>query len=179
DLDLARDLIAGTRPDRPLKVAALDPPHIVYSTLVERAADQWRRHLGIEVEVMSLDPASFQRLAEDWGEIDIAPAWWYPGYTDPEYFLRLLLHTEGADNTGGFSNTEFDGLVEHARLERDERTRLGLFHRADRLAVAELAALIPLVYTRNTSLRSPRVEGWWEFGKSWSSFADLTIENPG
>ncbi|MGA7280360.1 MAG: ABC transporter substrate-binding protein, partial [Acidimicrobiia bacterium] len=79
DLDLARDLIAGTRLDRPLKVAALDLPHIVYRTLVERTADQWRRHLDIEVEVMSLDPASFQRLAEDWGEVDIAPAWWYPG----------------------------------------------------------------------------------------------------
>ena len=57
--------------------------------------------------------------------------------------------------------------------------RLGLFHHADRLAVAELAAMIPLVYTRNTSLRRSSVQGWWEFGKSWANFADITIDRTG
>ncbi len=174
DVDLARSLVGQARPDAPIRMAAFDIPHIVYTTLVERAAGQWRRHLGIEVETTTLGPSS-QRLREVWEDVDIAPTWWYPGYTDPEYFLRLLLHTEGADNTGRFSSEAFDDLVERARMERDERTRLGLFHQADRLAVAELAAVIPLVYTRNTSLRRPLVEGWWEFGKSWANFADLTL----
>src|SRR5690606_24845798 len=114
---------------------------------------------------------TFARLAEDWHGIDIIPSWWYPGYTDPEYFTRLLLHTDGADNKGRFSDTSFDDLIEDARLQRDEHRRLGLFHRADRLAVADRVALIPLTYTRNISLHRAHVSGWWEFGKSWANFA--------
>jgi ABC-type transport system substrate-binding protein len=117
-------------------------------------------------------------LAEDWPGIDIAPCGGYPGYTDPVYFIRLHLHPDGAATAGRFADAEFDALVERARRERDERNRLGLFHRADRLAVAERAAIVPLVYTRNTSLHRTDVSGWWEYGKSWANFADLDL-SPG
>jgi oligopeptide transport system substrate-binding protein len=178
DLDSARQLAADARPDRPIRVASVNLSHHVFPIFVERAADDWRRHLGLDVETVTFDPASFAELAEDWQGIDIAPSWWYPGYTDPEYFIRLLLHADGADNEGRFADAEFDELVERARRERDERNRLGLFHRADRLAVAERAAIVPLVYTRNTSLHRTDVSGWWEYGKSWANFADLDL-SPG
>ena len=35
--------------------------------------------------------------------------------------------------------------------------------------------MIPLAYARNAFLVDPRVRGWWEFGKSWASFADLEV----
>jgi ABC-type oligopeptide transport system substrate-binding subunit/DNA-binding SARP family transcriptional activator len=175
DRDQAGGLAADARPDRPIRVARPGLPHHVFQTFVERAADHWRHHLDLEVEVVTFDVAMFSRLAEDWRGIDIVPSWWYPGYTDPEYFIRLLLHTDGADNVGRFSDAAFDELVERARLERDERTRLGLFHRADRLAVADRVALIPLAYTRNISLHRDDVSGWWEFGKSWANFADVRL----
>ena len=28
---------------------------------------------------------------------------WLPGYADPEYFLRLLFHSDSRTNEGGFS----------------------------------------------------------------------------
>jgi hypothetical protein len=31
------------------------------------------------------------------------------------------------------------------------------------------------VYGRNVAYTKPWVQGWWEFGKSSSSFADLTV----
>ncbi|CAN5448647.1 MAG: hypothetical protein ACR2JP_07425 [Acidimicrobiia bacterium] len=51
-----------------------------------------------------------------------------------------------------------------------------LFHRADRMAVAEQVAAIPLVYITHFSVVNPWVEGVWELGKSWASFADLVID---
>jgi hypothetical protein len=53
---------------------------------------------------------------------------------------------------------------------------LELFHTADRLAVTDDVALIPVFYGRNMYLVKPWVRGWWEFGKSWSSFADLEVQ---
>ena len=55
--------------------------------------------------------------------------------------------------------------------------RLELFHEADRLAVADQVAVIPLAYARNVFFLKPGVRGWWEFGKSWSSFADLSMSD--
>jgi ABC-type transport system substrate-binding protein len=100
---------------------------------------------------------------------------WFPGYPDPEYYLRLLFQSDSRTNEGGFSYEPFDELIEQARRERDGRTRLELFHEADRMAVAEQVACIPLVYGRNVAYVKPYVGGWWEFGKSSASFADLVV----
>ncbi|MFO7573356.1 MAG: hypothetical protein R6W48_12270 [Gaiellaceae bacterium] len=44
------------------------------------------------------------------------------------------------------------------------------------MAVAEQVAAIPLAYFRSSYLVKPWVHGWWEYGKSWSSFADLVVD---
>jgi oligopeptide transport system substrate-binding protein len=126
-------------------------------------------------EMLEAIGVAIERVAED----DRPMAWvsgWYPGYPDPEYFLRLLLHSEAKDNFGLFEHAPFDELVERARAETDGRRRLELFHAADRMAVAEQVAAIPLGYFRNVARVKPWVHGWWEYGKSWSSFADLVVD---
>ena len=112
----------------------------------------------------------------------IAPSGWFPGYPDPEYFLRLLLHSDSHDITPTpaqrYRSAEYDDLVERARQERDGPTRLELFHSADRKVIVEDVAMIATHYGRSPYFVKPRVHGWWEFGKSWSSFADLEMEVP-
>jgi hypothetical protein len=44
------------------------------------------------------------------------------------------------------------------------------------MAVAEQVAAIPIAYFRNVALLKPYVHGWCEYGKSWSSFADLVVD---
>ena len=101
---------------------------------------------------------------------------WLPGYADPEYFLRLLFQSDSRTNEGGFASEAFDQLIERARQERSDRSRLELFHQADRMAVVERVAVIPVVYGRSMSQVKPRVHGWWEFGKSSANFADLLLD---
>ncbi len=136
----------------------------------------WRDVLGLDVELEVLETVDFARERMRLVEYGaIAPSAWFPGYPDPEYFLRLLLHTEAADNRGGWSHQPFDDLIEQARREPDGRRRLALFHEADRVAIADQVAVIPLAYARNVFFVQPSVRGWWEFGKSWSSFAELEV----
>jgi len=101
---------------------------------------------------------------------------WLPGYADPEYFLRLLFQSTSRTNEGGFADPAFDVLIERARQERGDRGRLERFHEADRYAVADRVAVIPLVYGRSTAFVQPYVQGWWEFGKTSASFADIAVE---
>jgi hypothetical protein len=47
------------------------------------------------------------------------------------------------------------------------------------MAITEQVGMIPRFYARNVTIAEPWVSGWWEFGKSWSSFADLTVDEAG
>ena len=93
------------------------------------------------VETPTWTPDQAWQTPRPWEEF-IAPivvTGWLPGYSDPEYYLRLLLHSESKTNEGGYAYAPFDELVERARQERSDRERLELFHAADRMAVAEQA----------------------------------------
>jgi ABC-type oligopeptide transport system substrate-binding subunit/class 3 adenylate cyclase len=146
---------------------------------LERIADSWRSTLGANVELNIVPRTELGGLTDLIQLGNVVVHGWTPGYPDPEYFLRLLLQSDSHDITSvpgaAYRSERFDALVERARQERDGPTRLELFHTADRHAVIEDVALIPLLYLRNAYLVKPWVDGWWEFGKSWTSFADLVI----
>jgi oligopeptide transport system substrate-binding protein len=170
--DTAREHLARSGMTGPLRLASLED----WVPLLRSIAADWERELGLAVEIRSW--TNEEALAGVRPQ-DLAPVYvagWLPGYPDPEYFLRLLLHSESKTNEGGFAHRPFDDLIERARQERRDRDRLELFHEADRMAVAEQVALIPIAYGRSMSYVKPWIRGWWEFGKSSSSFADLLVE---
>ena len=169
DPDLARSLLVGR--DLTIQVASLEDDLQV----LDPVYSSWREVLGIHVEpvVWTYELAHIRPPRE------VAPVYftgWLPGYADPEYFLRLLFHSQSRTNEGGFAYQPFDDLIERARQERSDRGRLELFHQADRMAVAERVAVIPMLYGRSLGIVKPRVNGWWEFGKTSANFADLEVD---
>jgi ABC-type oligopeptide transport system substrate-binding subunit len=170
DPDLAREHLGRSGFAGELGLACLDDDLPLLRPVVER----WGDVLGLTVSVR---PWSVDMLIAR--PTELAPIYftgWLPGYADPEYFLRLLFQSDSRTNEGGFAHRPFDELIERARQERSDRGRLGLFHDADRMAVAERVAVIPLVYGRSLAIVKPWVHGWWEFGKTSSSFADLVVD---
>jgi ABC-type oligopeptide transport system substrate-binding subunit/class 3 adenylate cyclase len=172
DPDLARSALAASGIEPELALAALDD----FAPMIEIIARCWEEVLGLRVELRWWSWEDATRHARIGRVAPIVVAGWLPGYPDPEYYLRLLLHSDSKTNEGGFSHPPFDELIERARQERRDRERLELFHEADRMAVADQVALIPLAYGRAMSFVKPWVKGWWEFGKTSSSFADLVVE---
>lgn len=145
--------------------------------LMEAVASMWHELLGLPVDVRRLTFQDFVSIDDPRTIVPVFTSGWFPGYPDPEYFLRLLLHSDARDNNGGYRNPDFDALIEQARRERGDRARLELYHQADRMAVADQVGIIPLAYGRNVAFVKPWVQGWWEFGKSWANFADLIVES--
>jgi ABC-type oligopeptide transport system substrate-binding subunit/class 3 adenylate cyclase len=172
DPERAREHLRLAGGPRPIRFAVLDD----WQPIATAVIDSWRRVLGVDVELTTWSVA---QAAAGINVKDLAPvvlAGWLPGYPDPEYFLRLLLHSDALTNEGGFSYPPFDELIERARQERSDRARLELFHEADRMAVVDRVALIPIGYGRAMAYVKPWVHGWWEFGKTSSSFADLIVD---
>jgi oligopeptide transport system substrate-binding protein len=171
DPDAARELTDGLLLDG-LALACLDDDLAVLRPVL----DSWRDVLGAEIELRMWSMAEAPTMPPPRRLAPIYFTGWLPGYADPEYFLRLLFQSDSRTNEGGFAYPPFDELIERARQERSDRGRLDLFHQADRMAVVDRVAAIPLVYGRSLSMVKPWVHGWWEFGKSSSSFADLTVD---
>ena len=163
DPGLARECLQRSGFEGDLELSGL----AAWDAIIETIAASWEGALGRRV-------ALHRGSAE--GRIRITG--WLPGYPDPEYYLRLLFQSTSRTNEGGFADPVFDELIEAARQERSDRGRLERFHEADRYAVAERVAVIPLVYGRSTAFVRPEVRGWWEFGKSSANFADLLVERP-
>jgi ABC-type oligopeptide transport system substrate-binding subunit len=174
DPDLARDHLRRSGFDGELEVAGME----VWDEIVRAVATSWEDVLGSAVRCRSWTWRTEEAMQVG-GRLDTARirvTGWLPGYADPEYYLRLLFQSDSWTNEGGFSSARFDDLIDRARRERVDRSRLELFHESDRMAVADQVACIPLVYGRNVAYVKPWVRGWWEFGKSSSSFADLRID---
>ncbi|HYT29908.1 MAG TPA: ABC transporter substrate-binding protein [Actinomycetota bacterium] len=171
DPPLARDCLRRSGFDGPIAAACMDEELAVLHPVVE----SWRDVLGLDVQVRPWSLEAASTLKDPRTMAPIYFTGWLPGYADPEYFLRLLFHSDSRTNEGGFAHPPFDELIERARQERSDRGRLELFHEADRLAVADRVAVIPIVYGRSLAVVKPWVQGWWEFGKSSSAFADLMV----
>jgi ABC-type oligopeptide transport system substrate-binding subunit len=174
DPDLARSYLDRSGFDGQLELAGME----VWYAILDVIGESWQSVFGTGVKVRSRTWRAEEAMQVG-GRPDAAKiriTGWFPGYADPEYFLRLLFQSDSRTNEGGFSYPPFDDLIDRARRERSDRSRLELFHEADRMAVADRVACIPLVYGRNVAYVKPRVHGWWEFGKSSVSFADLVVD---
>jgi oligopeptide transport system substrate-binding protein len=120
----------------------------------------WQRTLGLDLEARSLDWAEF------WGELmerrDRDPphlsSWgWLADYPDPDSLLRVVFHSTEGVHPGHWHHARFDALVEKAGRIAEQPRRMELYREADRILVAEEAAVMPLGYVRGRILVKPWV----------------------
>jgi ABC-type transport system substrate-binding protein len=71
---------------------------------------------------------------------------WWAESNDPDSFLARVYQSRSANNYGGFSNPDFDRLVEQARTSSDPATRQALYIQAERILLDDEAATIPYYY---------------------------------
>jgi ABC-type oligopeptide transport system substrate-binding subunit len=70
---------------------------------------------------------------------------------------------------------EIDRLLHDARSIRNRDERLRLYREADRLLVAERAALVPLAYGRGSIHVRPWIQGFWTNAVAGATLADLVV----
>jgi oligopeptide transport system substrate-binding protein len=118
----------------------------------------WRENLGVEVSVRQLEPEIFNyHLREEADEMFISG--WIADYPDPQNFLDVLFHTGAQYNTGNYSNTQVDTLLDRAGTEQDETARFIMYQQAEQKIVDE-AACLPLWFGKTYLLIKPYVKGY-------------------
>ncbi|MGE7184373.1 peptide ABC transporter substrate-binding protein [Peribacillus sp. NPDC006672] len=124
---------------------------ILYNTLdshkkiAEAVQGMWRDNLGVEV---TLENAEFQVKLdrEKAGDFEISRAGWVGDYVDPMTFM--LWETDGAYNDAGWSNKEYDNLLNKAKSTMEPKERMAALHKAEEVLIEDMPILPVYFYTK-------------------------------
>lgn len=117
----------------------------------------WNKNLNINITLYNQDWKAFLETEKN-GDFQIARAGWIGDYVDPNTFLDMFV-TDGGNNRTGWSNPEYDRLIQLAALTENTSERFELFQQAEKILVEE-SPIIPIYTYTAKYLISPDVKGW-------------------
>ena len=88
--------------------------------------NQWKRTLGVEVELRGTDNKFFSADLHA-GNFMVARGRWYGDYGDPTTFLDVF-RSDNGNNDRGYVNLQIDDALDRASLELDPKKRLAMLH---------------------------------------------------
>ena len=119
------------------------------STQARALQEQWYKNLGVEI-IWNILPWKEYLARLDQNPAQIFQFGWVADYPDPDSFLR----TSNVHQRTKWEDATYNELVEKARRVLDQKERLKLYSRADKILI-ESAAIIPLTYSRSHTLVKP------------------------
>jgi oligopeptide transport system substrate-binding protein len=149
---------AGYSSRRPLELELLYPGGLNNRRLAIAVSSMWREALGIQVTLREEPFAEFLESRADLGTTMAFRSGWGADYRDPFSFASLFDSETGASDTG-WSNVEYDELLQASMQARNPRRRLALLADAEQLLLAE-QPIIPLYFDVVRRLVKPGVRGW-------------------
>jgi len=127
--------------------------------IIEAIQAMWEQNLGVTVEVDQEEFGLFLRDLDD-GNYTMFDLGWVADYVDPQNFLDIKFHSGSPNNETKYSNSEVDDLLEQARTEQVEATRLDLYRQAEE-KIVEDAPWVPLYHGKSNALIKPDVSGYF------------------
>ncbi|MFZ2360888.1 MAG: peptide ABC transporter substrate-binding protein [Anaerolineae bacterium] len=116
----------------PIKLTFSDTPR--NRTRNEWLAAKWKEYLGVDLTLDPVEPTTYTALTKD---IETAPQvyilGWCADYPDPQNWLSVYWRTGGFGERIGYSNADFDALVNEADTTVDPAKRAELYAQAQRL----------------------------------------------
>ena len=112
--------------------------------------------VGITVELTNQEWAVFLNTRQN-GEYEFARHGWIGDYSDPMTFLDMWV-TGGGNNDCGFSNAEYDNLINDAKVEIDLTKRTEMLRKAEDILMDEMP-IIPIYYYTNVRAWNDNVKG--------------------
>ena len=128
-----------------------------HKVIAEAIQQMWRRNLGIDVGVYNQEWKVYLD-SQDNLDYDVSRSGWIADYTDPSTFMDMWV-TDGGNNDTGWSNAEYDALIEKSYNVASDEERMEIYQRLEEIIVEELPIIPVYFYTRVYAL-SPKVTGW-------------------
>jgi ABC-type transport system substrate-binding protein/DNA-binding SARP family transcriptional activator len=172
DLQRARDLIAAAGYPGGRGLPRLNLAAAAWETESIPALVAGWASLGIDVHPLFVSLADFME-----GVPEQCQLWYWPffaDYPDPDGMLTRLLHVYPSL----YRDAEIEASLRRARSLQDRDARMQLYRDAERIWIAERAAVLPVAYLRNRILRRPWVEGFWTSPILPATFDHVVLDRP-
>lgn len=130
--------------------------------------------LNIDLEITQMESAAYQELTAN-GEHDMFMGSWGTVTLDADYGLYPMFHSDNIGAPGNrtrFVNDEVDQLLDDARTEQDEDTRMELYQEAQQIIIDE-APLVPIYHSVLLAGIQEDLEGYYQYPSSFPYLKDL------
>ena len=118
----------------------------------------WKDYLGIEVGLVNQEWKVYLERQHS-GDYEVSRAGWGGDYMDPSTFLNMWMTGDGNNETG-WSNEEYDGLLNQAARMSDAEARLEVLRKAEEIFLSEVPAIPIYWYSTNRAV-VPYLQGWY------------------
>lgn len=125
--------------------------------LVEAIQAMWQRELGVKISIEPFEQKTWLQNQQSMAHT-LSTASWYGDFADPVTFLAILTSGNG-NNWTGWSNREYDALLDRAANTADPRARFETLQKAEALML-ESAPIVPLFHRAKNYLIHPAVKNW-------------------
>lgn len=112
---------------------------------------------GLQVQIVSV-PFKNRVAANNSQDYDLQISGWGADYADPINYLELFV-TDGNNNNSGYSNEEYDALIQSASDETEDLDKRWSDLAAAESLILEEAGIAPLYQRYGAYLEQPTVEG--------------------
>lgn len=144
-----------------------------HRTIAEAIQQMWKTKLGVEATLVNQEWKVYldsQRAIN----YQVCRGSWIGDYVDPNTFMDMWV-TGGGNNETGWSNPEYDRLIEEAARTRDPAQRLEVFQKAEAILMDELPE-IPIYFYTTHFLKRPEVKGWYPTILDNHPYKDVHLE---
>jgi len=107
-----------------------------HKILAETFQEMWRKNLGVQVNLINQEWKVFIKTRQE-GDFQICRDGWTGDYLDPMTFMDVFV-TGSGNNDAHWSNKEYDDLIKKAKLSSDQKERMELMHKAEKLLIEEM-----------------------------------------
>lgn len=112
-----------------------------HETWLREVADQWEEALELDAELESLDWDPYLEMLRGSGPRGPFRLSWEVDYPSPESLLEPLFSSDSMDNLTGYSNAEFDDLLDEAGETVDRADRSAIYSQAAGLLCNDVPAI--------------------------------------
>ncbi|MEM9160592.1 MAG: peptide ABC transporter substrate-binding protein [Verrucomicrobiota bacterium] len=128
-----------------------------HKAIAEAVQEMWKKILGVEIELRNQEWKVYIDTISE-GNFQVARYGWIGDYLYPDTFLRIL-HSDSGQNDAGYSNPEYDRLLDESFVEPDSQKRLEKLKEAESIMMEDMPVIPIYHYVRPFRL-DPRVKGW-------------------
>jgi oligopeptide transport system substrate-binding protein len=120
-------------------------------------AASWKQNLGVFTDLVSDEFRVFLAGRKDRTRWDVARLGWYADYNDPASFLEVFSRNN-SQNDPGYMSSEFNNLIDAARIEPNPDRRILLLQRSEQALLNDYP-IIPVYFYSARRLVKPYLGG--------------------